>query len=131
MRALARLGDSLKRSGKLSDRPTISATGANEFGRGFSETNLDDHWVGGDHDHSGEYPGYTKEQYAQEALQLAQSATNDIIKGYKNELGQVARFDTTNGNYVKGHPDWGIATMFKPKKGIEYYDELEKLETKI
>jgi hypothetical protein len=85
-----------KGSGNLNDNHNISAIGVNEFSVGFSQENLDDHWIGGASDHSEQYPGYTKEQYAEEALALVQSATSETIVGYKNELGQVVRFDTEN-----------------------------------
>jgi len=114
----------------LEDSPNISATGMNKFKKGFSKANLDRHWVGGDSDHSNQYPGYTKQQYAAEALKLIQNETSDTIKGYKNDLGQVVRYDTANNNYVKGHPDFGIASMFKPDNGIEYYNKYEKYEAK-
>ena len=114
----------------MEDNPNISATGANEFKAGFSKANLDRHWVGGDSDHSEQYPGYSKSQYAEAALSLVQSETSDTVKGYKNKYGQVARYDITNNNYVKGHPDVGIATMFKPDDGIEYYKKFEKYEAK-
>jgi hypothetical protein len=120
---------SLNENVKLRDNPSISATGANTFKQGFSQENLDQHWNGGYHDHSGEYPGYAKEQYAQEALALVQSATSDTVYGYKNNNGQVIRFDSINGNFVKGHPEWGIATMFKPIDGAEYYYKFEEYET--
>jgi len=119
----------LKGGGKLKDNPDISSTGVNEFKSGFSERNLDRHWVGGESDHSKEYKNYTKEQYASEALDLVQSTTNSTIEGHKNKNGQVIRYDKKNNNYVKGHPDVGIATMFKPKDGIEYYNKVKKYET--
>ena len=50
-------------SGNLQSSQKVSATGENKFRRGFSEKNLDRHW-GGISDHSAQYPGMTKEQYA-------------------------------------------------------------------
>ena len=82
---------------------------------------MDNHWTHGKSDHSREYLSYTKKQYAQEALDLVQAATSDTILGYKNSGGQVVRYDTKNNNFVKGHPDIGIATMFKPIEGITYF----------
>ncbi len=99
-----------------------SATGANVFKRGFSKRNLDAHF-GGSHDHSHEYPDMTKDQYAERAMTLIQSPVGKGILGYKNAKGQVARFDTETGDFVKGHPDKGIATMFKPARGKEYFDD--------
>lgn len=102
----------------------ISAVGANKFEKGFSKHNLDEHW-GGTHDHSAEYPGYTKEQYAERALQLVQSeADGKNILGYKNSNGQIARYDVKTNDYVIGRPSEGIATMFKPKRERQYFMDL-------
>ena len=65
----------------------------------------------------------TKDQYAERAMTLIQSPVVKGILGYKNAKGQVARFDTETGDFVKGHPDKGIATMFKPARGKEYFDD--------
>ena len=113
---------------KLKNNPEISAEGVNIFKAGFSEENLDLHWTGGDSDHSREYLSYSKEQYAKEALDLIQSATNDTILGYKNRYNQVVRYDKLKNNYVKGHPDIGIATMFKPDDGLSYFENLKRIE---
>lgn len=101
----------------------VSSTGENKFLRGFSEKNLDSHW-GGTHDHSHQYPGMTKEQYAQRAMNLVQSAANgkDIL-GYQNARGQIVRYDLKNNDFVKGNPAQGIATMFKPDGGVSYFDK--------
>jgi hypothetical protein len=107
----------------LENNPNISGGGENKFEAGFSHENLARHWRGGASDHSWQYPGYTKERYAKEALSLIQSATSNTVVGYKNELGQIVRYDTVANNFVIGHPGIGIATMFKPTQGIEYYYE--------
>jgi pyocin large subunit-like protein len=73
-----------------------------------------------------EYEG--SEQYAQEALRLVQSPTSFKVVGYKNNNGQVIRYDFDNNNFVKGHPDIGIATMYKPEDGIDYYYDRESEE---
>ena len=112
----------------MKDSPKISATGTNKFNVGFTEVGLLAHWIGGNSDHSDQYPGYTKEQYAEEALALVQSGTDENISGYKNRRGQVVRYDANNNNFVKGHPDHGIATMFKPAGKAEYYEMMMLLE---
>ena len=112
----------------IKDSPTILGRGANIFKYGFSEENLNEHWTHGKSDHSREYLSYTKEQYAQEALDLAQSATSDTILGYKNSIGQVVRYDKIKNNFVKGHPEFGIVTMFKPRIMLEYFKIMEQYE---
>ena len=101
----------------MKNSPAISGSGANEFRSGFSKENLDNHWK----KHFEEYKGYTKEQYAQGALDLVQTATSETILGYKNARGQVVRYDMESGNFVKGHPEIGISTMYRPKNGIEHF----------
>ena len=116
-------------SGKLKSSQKISATGANKFEKGFSEKNLARHWTGGDSDHSKEYPSFTKEQYAQRALNLVQSpADGKNILGYCTKDGAVARYDTRTNDFVKGYPQTGVATMFKPSRGKKYFDEHIKSE---
>lgn len=106
--------------GKGSNSGKVSATGANKFSKGFSKRNLNEHY-GGSHDHSKEYPGMTKQQYAQRALELIQKPTGGDIRGYKLPNGQIARYDKKSNDYVKGKPNEGIATMFKPVDGEAYY----------
>lgn len=84
---------------------------------------MDDHF-GGSHDHSKEYPGWTKKQYAKRALELIQSpADGKNILGYRIGTSTVVRYDIRTNDYVKGSPETGIATMFKPKKGSKYFHE--------
>ena len=112
----------------IKDNPNISGSGVNIFRYGFSEENLNEHWTHGESDHSREYLSYTKEQYAQEALDLVQSATSDTILGYKNSIGQVVRYDKNKNNFVKGHPEVGIVTMFKPNAELVYFEKLKQYE---
>ena len=60
----------------------LNASGSNLDLLGFSQKNLDKHFGSGlESDHSDQYPNFTKEQYAQRALDLAQSAVGDGIEG--------------------------------------------------
>lgn len=120
--------DNSEKSGIIKSSAEISAVGANKFDKGFSKHNLDEHW-GGSHDHSAEYPNFTKEQYAERALQLIQSeADGKNILGYKLSDGTIARYDAKNNDYVKGHPNIGIATMFKPKQKSVYFHNRKRKE---
>jgi len=127
---------SSKKSGKKVDKVSkggiikdeISALGANKFEQGFSEENLDRHW-GGISDHSSEYKGFTREQYAQRALELVQSAADGKnILGYKLSDGTVVRYDVKTFDFVKGHPKYGIYTMFKPNNKSAYFHQKKKDE---
>lgn len=113
----------------------LSATGPNEFERGFSQDNLYAHWYGSiyAHGHKDEYlaenPHFTKEMYAARALDLVQSRTiKNQILGYKTNDGWIVRYDILKNDYVKGNPKRGIKTMFKPDEGIEYFNGREKEE---
>lgn len=119
-----------RESGKIQSSPKPSATGANKFEKGFSKHNLNEHW-GGTHDHSKQYPGWTKEQYAQRALELVQMPADGVkILGFLDRDGGIVRYDPISNDFVKGYIDGGIATMYKPKgspeKGYEYFTRLQR-----
>lgn len=114
-----------EKSGNLSERK-VSAQGRNEFKvKGFvNKQKLNNHWQNG-RTHQKEYERdgiFTKEQYEARALELVQSACGRNIVGYKTRLNQICRYDKEKNDFVKGHPDKGIYTMFKPEKGLEYYE---------
>jgi hypothetical protein len=119
--------DSKGRFSSSSGSTGISATGANKFKKGFSSTNLDKHW-GGKSDHSSQYPQFTKDEYAKEALKLIQKPVSKDIKGYKNSKDQIVRYRISTNDFVKGHPKVGIATMFKPNAKMTYYLRKKKQE---
>ena len=102
-----------------------SAKDANKFRIGFTKKTLDEHW-GGSRDHSSEYPGFTKEEYAKRALELVQMPVGGNILGYMNDKGLIIRYDKETNDFVKGHPKHGIATLFKPKNKEKYYLKQEK-----
>lgn len=130
-------GESKEKSEKLAEKELTKAQenstlqsspkGKNNFKRGFSSKNLNRHW-GGSHDHSGQYPEFTKEQYEKRALELVQMPVGGTIEGYVNESGQVVRYDKESNDFVKGHPERGIATMFKPARKLEYFRDRMKEE---
>ena len=100
---------------------TINPSGANEFKvKGFrNKQKLNNHFK----DHQAEYPGLTKEQYAQRALELVESPIGNGIKGHADNNGQIVRYDTATNDFAKGHPEKGINTFFKPIDGQKYYDD--------
>ena len=100
----------------------VSPTGENEFLEGFNKRNLNKHWAGGKSDHSKQYPGMAREQYAKRALKLARSAADGKeIFGFVTKDGAVVRYDSRENDFVKCYSDAGIATMFKPKDGFQYF----------
>ncbi|MCL2388400.1 MAG: hypothetical protein FWC89_12775 [Defluviitaleaceae bacterium] len=99
-----------------------SATGANPELLGFAPKNLNKHFGSGfDSDHNNQYPQFTKEQYAQRAHDLARSAVNDHILGYRAANGDIVRFDESTNDFVKCTRN-GIRTMFQPDEGTRYFE---------
>lgn len=104
---------------KSSDDDYISAKGPNTFDKGFSKINLVNHWYGNDdpliHSHKDDYEkrGYDMKGYGELALDLIQKPVGNGIEGHKTKDGFVVRYDTKTGDFVKGHPKKGIATMFE------------------
>ena len=100
----------------------LSATGANPDLPGFEANNLDRHFgSGGKHDHARQYPGFTKEQYAQRAIELVRSSVGGAIQGYRADDGSIVRFDESTNDFVKSGIR-GIRTMFKPDVGTMYFE---------
>ena len=111
-----------------------SPTGANPDLPGFAQKNLDNHFGnGGKSDHSNQYPGFTKEQYAERAAALARSPVGDGIEGYMATKGRfkgsIIRYDTSLNDWVRTHPATGISTMFKPTDKASYFESINLAET--
>lgn len=104
-----------------------SADGANDFAvKGFrNRQKLNNHFQNG-RTHKSEYPNMTKQQYEQRALELVQSPVGGNILGHKDKDDNVIRYDASTNDFVKGHPQEGVKTMFKPKDGIRYYSEVRE-----
>ena len=117
--------DNSNSGGIMKSSSKISATGENKFERGFSKKNLDKHWDGSS-SHKNQYKNMTKKQYSERALELIQKPVGGDIKGYKNNLDEIVRYDVKNNDFVKGNPAKGIKTMFKPSSGEKYYIMQEK-----
>ena len=124
------VGGSAPSDGSASETTVSSATGANKFAAGSSPRNLDAHWEGSSraHSHKEEYPDFSKEQYAERALELIQKPVAGNVFGYKTANGEICRYDEETNDYVKGHPDKGIKTMFKPRNGKQYYEGRKSAE---
>lgn len=76
--------------------------------------------------HLHEYPGFTEEQYIAHAMELIQKPTGNGILGHIDKDGIITRYDVRTNDYVKGRPDRGIYTMYKPVDGKAYYDRMYK-----
>ena len=62
------------------------------------------------------------------ALSLIQSPTSETILGYKTSKGEVVRYDKETRDFVKGFPETGIKTMFKPDDAEEYFERHKKFD---
>ncbi len=115
--------------GNIKSSVNISATGYNKFKQGFTEKNLERHIK--KHGQK-DYPDFTKEDYNNYTLDLIQQPVSDDILGYKTKDGAVVRYRVSTNDFVKGYPQTGIATMYKPKgnleKGLKYFSKKKKEE---
>lgn len=117
--------------GKFTDGG-VSPSGANTFTvRGFrSAQKLNNHWQNG-RVHRDQYKEdgiTTKEQYVARALELIESPTSDTILGHTDKDGNIIRYDKERNDFVKGHPNKGITTLFKPDEKQKYYDKMRKAD---
>ena len=67
------------------------------------------------------YYGMSMAEYVQKASELARSAVGGDIVGFKESNGAIVRYNKATGDFVKGYST-GVATMFKPSSGINYYE---------
>lgn len=119
---------SVRDCGEIKQLTDIDNTAAHKLVKGFEGDILDEHWDGS-HSHKDQYPGFTKEQYAQRARELLEMPVNKRIRGYAvKSQGMIVRYDTKTNDYVKGHFRQGIITMFKPKSKTKYYESKRKSE---
>ena len=111
-----------------------SPSGRNKFSvRGFrSKQALNNHWQNG-RTHRDEYAAdgiTTKEQYQARALELAESPVGGDIRGHMDKQGAIIRYDRAKNDFVKGHPQKGIYTMYKPTDGEFYYNQKREEDLK-
>lgn len=59
-------------------------------------------------------------------MELIQMPTGGNIIGHKDEKEIITRYNVETNEFVKGRPDRGIYTLFKPDDGIEYYNRKKK-----
>lgn len=86
---------------------------------------LDDHWER----HSEQYTGWSKEDYCNYAVWLAEQALKTGgIRGYEVGKNIVVRYDPYNNDYVKADVFTGVITMFKPDDKAGYYEKWRKAE---
>ena len=106
---------------------TTSAQGANKFSKyGFiNKAKQRAH-----EKHLGEFEGLTMEQYIKRGMDLIQMPTGGDILGHKDKDGILTRYSVKTNEFVKGRPDRGIYTLYKPKDGKAYYDYMKEQDLK-
>ena len=88
------------------------------------------HWKNG-RAHRAEYPEFkTADEYEQAALTLIESSCCGDIVGNTDKNGIIIRYNRKTNDFVKGHPDTGISTMFRPANGEDYYKQQKEEDVK-
>ena len=109
-----------------------SPSGANTFKvQGFrSEKALSEHYDKHGEEYKDDDRVKSKKDFKKVALDLVQAATGGDIMGHIDKSGYVIRYDKAHNDYVKGNPEKGIFTMFKPTDGQAYYDGMREEDVK-
>jgi hypothetical protein len=68
------------------------------------------------------YPHMPMIDYVKKASRLARSAVGGDIQGYGGADNCIVRYNKTTNDWVKAYAT-GVASMFKPKRGADYYTE--------
>ena len=80
--------------------------------------------------HLGEYGDITVEEYVGLARDLLRSDASDDIMVLTRSNGSVSKYRISTNDFVVSDETWNIKTMFKPKKGYDYWrEELERNKT--
>ncbi len=99
-----------------------SARGANKFTKyGFMNRNKEK----AHEKHLKEFEGLTMDQYIASGMELVQMAVGGDILGHKDKDEIITRYNVKTNEFVKGRPDRGMYTFFKPINGKTYYDEMK------
>ena len=129
------IGEKIAASSALTTSPSaLSGPGANPGIPEMTARSIDRHFGGGGpSDHSAQYPGMTKAQYADRAASLARSPVGGDIDGYVATrgkfVGTVVRYDKNENDWVRAYAATGPATMFKPTVSAAYFEHIKKMET--
>lgn len=89
----------------------------------FSPNRITNHY----NKHKTEFGDITIEEYSKKANSLLNSKTNDNILGFVNDNGFVFKYNKRNNTFATSKPSGVIETYFKPKNGLEYWEEQVKI----
>ena len=93
--------------------------GYNKYKRFYSDKSLNNHFL----KHSSDYPDFNVKEYLNRAIELLNSDISDVVLGFDSEDGFVYRYDTITNDLAIGKKDNHISTLFKPERGMDYYNE--------
>lgn len=94
--------------------------------KSFSKKNLDKHYA----KHKVQYPGLDKMEYNDYAEALLMSKSSEDIIEYIAQDGAIVKYRISTNDFVKNYPNSGTATLFKPKRGLQYFLDRKKIEEK-
>ena len=66
-------------------------------------------------------------EYVRKSGELARSKVGGDIIGYKASDGAVVRYNIATNDWVKAY-DTGVASMYKPERGMAYYDDAKQID---
>ena len=79
--------------------------------------------------HLDEYSGATKKDYVDRARELLNAPTSDSVLGFRGNNGKTYRYDVKNNDFAVGNKHGTIATLFKPKNKLKYWEgQVKKYE---
>jgi hypothetical protein len=111
-------------SSKKRDKIVTSARGANKFMKyGFMNRNKEK-----EHEkHLSEFEDITTmDQYIARGMELVQMPVGGDILGHKDKNEIITRYNVKTNEFVKGRPDRGIYTFYKPRDKKVYYDVMKR-----
>jgi len=77
--------------------------------------------------HKKDYPNFREADYLNRAMELLKAPLSESVKGFKLSNGKIYKYDMENNDFAVSNPDGTIATLFKPKKGLKYWErQVEK-----
>ena len=118
-----KIGEKGSTTSKKPAKITTSAQGANVFTKyGFMNPNKEK----AHEKHLSEFGNITMEQYIARGMALVQMPVGGDILGHKDKNEIITRYNVRTNEFVKGRPDRGIYTFYKPKDKKKYYDVMKR-----
>lgn len=91
--------------------------------QGFSDKKLLDKHLD---KHLKEYENFSPDDYVARAIELLDHPVDSDIKGFIGNNDKVYRYDVHNNDFAVKNKSGTIATLFKPKQGLTYWERQVK-----